>query len=199
MVVSSHKGTGVVTKVDCQVSSCGESDAFAHNRTFHFIRTSSHHTLSLLYHNRTIAALNHNNGHNIAQLGLQWAKDLFNTKPTWTLEPSIETIKVLASKHLGLGQEISQVSFFTQGGFDKMYKIKCDRASFIFRIALPVAPGVKTTSEVATLALVRKNTTIPVPKVIACDADLTNELGIGWILMEHLDGRPLREVWHDMS
>jgi aminoglycoside phosphotransferase (APT) family kinase protein len=133
------------------------------------------------------------------QPGLHWQKGLYSTKPTWTVEPNIDIIKVLASKHLGLGHEVPDVSFFTQGGFNKLYEIKCSKGAFVFRVTLPVAPVVKTSSEVTTLAFVRENTTIPVPKVIAHDPGLTNELGFEWILMERLDGRPLREVWHDLS
>jgi aminoglycoside phosphotransferase (APT) family kinase protein len=59
---------------------------------------------------------------------------------------------------------------------------------------LPVTPKVKTLSEVATLAYVREKTSIPVPKVVAYDADLTNELGFEYIRMERVDGHPLREM-----
>ncbi|KAH7095637.1 kinase-like domain-containing protein [Paraphoma chrysanthemicola] len=136
---------------------------------------------------------------NIAQPGLRWDKGLFSTKPSWTTEPSIDIIKTLASKHLDLENEVPGVSFFAQGSFNKLYEIKCSKGVFIFRVTLPVAPGVKTSSEVATLAFVREHTTVPVPRVIACDPDLTNELGFEWILMERLEGRPLREKWHDLS
>ncbi|KAH7086000.1 kinase-like domain-containing protein [Paraphoma chrysanthemicola] len=136
---------------------------------------------------------------NIAQPGLRWDKGLFSTKPSWTTEPNIDIIKVLASKHLDLKMEVPGISFFAQGSFNKLYEIKCSKGVFIFRITLPVAPGVKQSSELATLAFVREHTTIPVPEVIAFESDLTNELGFEWVLMERLDGRPLREKWHDLS
>jgi hypothetical protein len=64
--------------------------------------------------------------------------------------------------------------------------------------SLPVAPGVKTKSEFATLAFVHEKTNILVPLVIAYDADLTNELGFECMLMERIDARPLHEMWHEI-
>ena len=55
-------------------------------------------------------------------------------------------------------------------------------------------PFYKTTSEVATLAYIRRYTTIPVPEVIAHCAIAEKELGFEWILMEKIHGVPLREV-----
>ena len=86
-----------------------------------------------------------------------------------------------------------------QRGFNKIFAIDCPKGRFIFRVSLPVAPGVKTKSEFATLAFVREKTEIPVPLVIAYDADLTNELGFEWMLTQRVDARPLHEVWHKIS
>lgn len=48
-------------------------------------------------------------------------------------------------------------------------------------------------SEAATLAYLGRCTTIPVPRVFdwACESDPANPLGVGYILMEKLDGRAL--------
>lgn len=54
------------------------------------------------------------------------------------------------------------------------------------RVSLPVDPHYKTSSGVATLDLIYKRTTIPVPKVIAHEASNENELGFEWILMEYM-------------
>ncbi|KAF1943242.1 hypothetical protein EJ02DRAFT_443490 [Clathrospora elynae] len=51
-------------------------------------------------------------------------------------------------------------------------------------LGLSLGEDFSTKSEVATLAFVRKKTSIPVPQVIAHDADLKNELGFEWMLME---------------
>jgi aminoglycoside phosphotransferase (APT) family kinase protein len=131
---------------------------------------------------------------NVAQPGLQWRKGLLGAKPAWTESPSIDIIKKLSIKHLNLGdKDTFAVEFFAEGTCNKLYAITCSKGKFIFRVTLPVAPNVKTLSDIATLSFVRRKTTIPVPKVIAFDADLTNEFGFEWILMVHMDGRPLRE------
>ncbi|KAJ5558471.1 hypothetical protein N7461_002443 [Penicillium sp. DV-2018c] len=48
-------------------------------------------------------------------------------------------------------------------------------------------------SEAATMTYLQQNTCIPTPKVFdwACESDPENLLGIGYILMEKLDGKPL--------
>jgi aminoglycoside phosphotransferase (APT) family kinase protein len=136
---------------------------------------------------------------NVAQQGLRWQKGLFTAKPVWTNEPSIPIMQALVARHLQLEREAPGISFFAEGAFNKLYAVDCTKGRFIFRVALPVAPKAKTLSEVATLAFVQAKTTIPVPSVIAYDANLTNALGFEWILMSRLDGQCLRERWHDLS
>lgn len=45
-------------------------------------------------------------------------------------------------------------------------------------------------SEVATMAYVRKHTRIPVPEIYASDATSNNELGVPYVLMECIHGKP---------
>jgi hypothetical protein len=136
----------------------------------------------------------------VDQPGLKWEVDTFSMEPCWTDEPSIDIIAKLARKHLELsGEEECVVEAFAEGAFNKLFTIDCAKGRFVFRVSLPVAPGVKTKSEFATLAFVHKKTNVPVPLVIAYDADLTNELGFEWMLMERIDARPLHEVWHEIS
>jgi hypothetical protein len=54
-------------------------------------------------------------------------------------------------------------------------------------------------SEAATMAYLQEHTLIPTPKVFdwACESDPKNPLGVGYILMEKLDGKPLR--WPEMT
>ena len=63
------------------------------------------------------------------------------------------------------------------------------------RVSLPVDPYFKTASEVATLQFIQKNTSIPVPRVIAFDASVDNELGFEWILMTKIPGVCLQSLW----
>ncbi|KAI4641671.1 hypothetical protein J4E93_007769 [Alternaria ventricosa] len=136
----------------------------------------------------------------IEQPGLYWKPGLFGARPTWTKEPSLDKITELAHNHLKLPQdELVDLRPFAEGAFNKLYEVICSKGQFIFRVTLPVAPEVKTRSEVATLSLLHERTNIPVPEIIADNDDLEDDLGFEWILMERMPGRPLREVWHKMS
>jgi hypothetical protein len=97
------------------------------------------------------------------------------------------------------GDDNCSVKAFAEGAFNKLFTVDCSKGRFIFRISLPVAPHVKTQSEFVILAFVRERTDIPVPLVMAYDADLANELDFEWMLMQFIDARPLHEVWHEMS
>lgn len=138
--------------------------------------------------------------HNINQPGLGWEPSIWGADPVWTIEPSQDIIQKLAVQHLGLTtDEQCVVTFFDEGAFNKLYSIKCHEGDYIFRVALPVAPKIKTLSEIATVSFIQAKTTIPVPKILAYDANLNNELGFEWILMEKVKGRPLHAVWHEIS
>ena len=137
---------------------------------------------------------------NIEQPGLYWKPGLFGARPTWTKEPSIDKATELARKHLDLPQdELIELKPFAEGAFNKLYEIACSKGQFVFRVTLPVAPKVKTSSEVATLGFLGQKTNIPVPEIAAHSENLEDVLGFEWILMERMPGRPLREVWHEMS
>lgn len=67
-----------------------------------------------------------------------------------------------------------------------------------FRLARTSSPPLEVRdwilqSEAATMTYLQQNTCIPTPKVFdwACESDPANELGVGYILMEKLDGIPL--------
>jgi aminoglycoside phosphotransferase len=133
---------------------------------------------------------------NISQPGLVWEKRLLSDAPTWSIEPSIDVIEKLARRYLDCD---CNVAFFSQGAFNKLYSVDSSREAFVFRVTLPVAPKTKTLSEVATMSFVRETTSIPVPRILAYNTDLDNELGFEWILMERINGRPLQECWHELS
>ncbi len=123
--------------------------------------------------------------------------------PVWPREPNVDVIKLLAKRHLiaelpaAFDGELLEVSFFAEGGFNKLYQISCagHHTSYLFRVAIPIVPYYKTESEVATIAFVHANTSIPVPRVFAWDSNRGNELTFEWILMEKMDGVPLWDVW----
>lgn len=132
----------------------------------------------------------------VQQPGLLWESSLFGDAPAWSKEPFIDVIEKIARRYLKCR---CVVAFLAQGAFNKVYTVECRKGTFIFRATLPVSPKAKTLSEVATMTLVRTKTTVPVPKVIAYNADLNNELGFEWILMERVNGRTLRQRWHELS
>jgi aminoglycoside phosphotransferase (APT) family kinase protein len=107
----------------------------------------------------------------VHQPGLHWENDLFGEVPKWTEEPSIDIMKKLIIQHLELDNE-PELRFFAAGALNKLYAFQCAKGSYLMRVVLPVAPGVKTESEVATLNFIREITSIPVPRVVASDHSL---------------------------
>ena len=123
--------------------------------------------------------------------------------PVWPHDPDVNTIKSLAKRHLvaelpnSFDDTQIEVSFFTEGGFNKLYDVSYPghHTSYLFRVTLPIEPYYKTESEVATIAFLRANSSIPVPQVFAWDSNRNNELHFEWILMAKIDGVPLWDVW----
>lgn len=67
-----------------------------------------------------------------------------------------------------------------------------------FRLARTSSPPLEVRnwvlqSEAATMTYLQQHTRIPTPRIFdwACESDPTNQLGVGYILMEKLDGKPL--------
>ncbi|KAJ5171733.1 hypothetical protein N7492_004326 [Penicillium capsulatum] len=52
-------------------------------------------------------------------------------------------------------------------------------------------------SEVYTMRLLRRETTIPIPEVFAFSDTCSNKLGVPFILMQFIEGKPLYEFWED--
>lgn len=50
-----------------------------------------------------------------------------------------------------------------------------------------------------TLSLVRSHTTIPVPKVLAWDSDISNPVGAEYIIMDKVPGVQIFKVWDEMD
>jgi hypothetical protein len=52
-------------------------------------------------------------------------------------------------------------------------------------------------SELTTMRHVTAKTVIPIPKIYHSDLDPANKVGAPYMLLEHLPGRNLHDVWHD--
>ena len=123
------------------------------------------------------------------------------------MEPDIVIIKAIALKHLAsklpstLDLDSIEVEFFAQGGFNKLYSISFDghNTRYVFRVALPLVPYYRIESEAAVLSYIKKNTSIPVARVIAWDSSAANNLGFEWILLEMIDGITLYDVWRKIT
>jgi hypothetical protein len=134
------------------------------------------------------------------QAGLEWVEEMFDLEPRWTKEPDVNIIASIARTHLGCDEGASPgVSFYAQGAFNKLYMITTPSTICFMSVSLPVDPHYKTESEVATVAFVRQNTSLPVPKTIAFDCNNENKLGFEWTLMEMMPGVPLHKRWRKMS
>jgi aminoglycoside phosphotransferase (APT) family kinase protein len=128
-------------------------------------------------------------------------RDLFGgSEPQWKVEPDLSVIEKIVSQHLCAGpSEQCKVEYFTKGAFNRLYRITIGDKSFLMRISLPVDPGYKTRSEVATIEFVSKNTSAPVPQIVAYDDSADNELGFEWSLRPMIPGTTLHERWRKMS
>ncbi|SMR61290.1 unnamed protein product [Zymoseptoria tritici ST99CH_3D1] len=134
------------------------------------------------------------------QYGLIWEPEAFgNLSPRWSAEPSISEIEALCRQHLHLDpQEPCTATLHERGGTSIVYTIEALARSpgkWMFKFCLPVDPGRKTRSEVATMRLVKETAGIPVPEVVAYDSSNQNLLGFEWILMEFMPGTELTNVW----
>ncbi|KAK4697900.1 hypothetical protein P7C71_g238, partial [Lecanoromycetidae sp. Uapishka_2] len=142
----------------------------------------------------------------IRQDRLHWTGGYYR-EAVWPREPDIDVIRSLARRHLvaelpaHVEDALLQVSFFAEGGFNKLYQIAYagHHTSFLLRVALPIVPYYKTESEVATISFLRSNTSISVPRIFAWDSNRDNELTFEWILMEKIAGEPLWDLWRSIS
>lgn len=134
----------------------------------------------------------------IDQKGLAWVPTIWGSEPKWTIEPSSAAVAEAAHRHLNLSDaEVAgaSIDFLNQGAFNKLYTITCSRGVFIMRVTLPVDPGYKTASEAATIELLRRRTSIPVPRVLGYDMSPDNLIGFEWMLMDRVAGVTLDKAW----
>lgn len=128
------------------------------------------------------------------QHGLGWERETFSLTPTWTVEPTIESIVETLKTRVGRNTTY-HVKHWRDGRYNKFYLVSFRGCHFVLKITLPICPTLKTESEVATLEWVHHNTALPVPRVKYYDASRNNPIGFEWILMDRVEGVPLSECW----
>lgn len=137
----------------------------------------------------------------INQDGLEWVEGTFGLEPHWTRDPDTTVIAQISQRHLQLSTTTSiDVSFHSSSAFSKFYQVSTPESSYLFRVTLPVDPGFRTESAVATANFVSNiPSPISTPAIIAHSSDNTNELGFEWILMRSAPGTPLHKIWRKLS
>jgi len=128
--------------------------------------------------------------------GLAWVQKTFHLEPQWTVDPDLGAIKQTIQS-LRPSSTV-QVTFLTQGAFNKLYDVKIDNEVFIIRVSLPVDPYYKTMSEVSTMDWISRTASIPVPRVITYQSSRENPIGFEWIIMTKMPGKPLKEIWRSL-
>lgn len=101
----------------------------------------------------------------------------------------IAIIEFLTLQNLALGRDARyEVHFHIQGAFNKLYKADTDSGTALMRVSTP-----RHMSEVTTIELVRQETEMPIPKIIASDESDHSDFGLEWMLVELVAGQPLRK------
>ncbi|KZL85782.1 kinase-like protein [Colletotrichum incanum] len=130
--------------------------------------------------------------------GHKWVHTLWGLEARWTVEPDTIVVMETVKSTLNIRTACS-IEFLAKGAFNKLYVVKYAENEVVARITLPVDPKWKTLSEVATLKWVHQNTSLPVSEVLGFNADRTNPVGFGWIIMTKVPGRPWADAWQGIS
>ncbi|KAF5336200.1 hypothetical protein D9757_015443 [Collybiopsis confluens] len=80
-----------------------------------------------------------------------------------------------------------------------VYSFQLPTQSVVARLVAPVKPLFKTESEVAAMDYLRCHTGLPVPIVYVYCSQSSNPVGAEWLLMEHMPGVELGEVWDQFN
>ncbi|PYH73234.1 uncharacterized protein BO88DRAFT_421641 [Aspergillus vadensis CBS 113365] len=113
-------------------------------------------------------------------------------------------VDALCSVAAALGDVPSPVASVDkmEGGFSKALLIRKENGSeVVAKIPCQIAGPARltTASEVGVLEYLRRNTTIPIPRVLSWSSDRANSVGVEYIVMEKATGVPLFRVWGDMT
>lgn len=128
------------------------------------------------------------------------------TEDSWAFEPPPLDLNYDALKHIGSyfvpGSHglCIDISTLRRGQFHEIRVLHFeDGWTCIGRFTREAEPLAKVESELATIEYVRKNTSIPVPQVYLVSHSDNHVVGAPFILMEHIHGSPLDDLWGDLS
>jgi hypothetical protein len=145
---------------------------------------------------------------------MAWEKDHWGEmQRVWTSEPSLEAITHLCEVLLEIP---AKIKFLAQGGVpipavasyltttDYQYSsiqqtVHSHFNSIIQILRHAIHPHLKTESEAATLEWFLRETSIPVPRVIALCSNSEYEPVFEWMLMDHMPGTVLADAWGSIS
>ncbi|KAI1747165.1 phosphotransferase enzyme family-domain-containing protein [Xylaria castorea] len=130
--------------------------------------------------------------------GVAWMYHGLCCYPTWTVEPTIESVIATLKVAISPDHEYG-VRLLHNGTLSKLYDVSFNNQAFVMRVCLPVCAVTKTEAEVATLDWVSQYTPLPVPHVRAYDSSRNNPLGYEWLLMTKLEGKPLSTCWSSVT
>lgn len=114
--------------------------------------------------------------------------------PTYGISFTREQADDLIEKYLN--KKIKAFECIDTGYNNLIFFIDVDESPerYVLKIGGRYWNKIKTEAEVNALELIRKYTTIPVPKVLAYSSDRMNEYAVEWILMTRLSGENLSHI-----
>ncbi|KAI3324256.1 kinase-like domain-containing protein [Xylariaceae sp. AK1471] len=112
----------------------------------------------------------------------------------------------IAKRYLNLPNTSGTLIARISGSYNITYVIELENVKLVVRVpatgwgsGLTHAAADAMESQVATIRLIRSNTTIPVPEIYALDTSVNNEIGAPYLCMSFIPGKPVSEVWFDYS
>ncbi|KAK7398064.1 hypothetical protein QQX98_012572 [Neonectria punicea] len=87
------------------------------------------------------------------------------------------------------------IYFITLPPTEKSY----GHSELVFRVSGRHLPTIKTMNEVGVMTWLSKNTTIPLPEVIAYDASVDNPIGYEYTLLSRVQGVTLSDIYDSLS
>lgn len=158
--------------------------------------------------------------------GLRWMMGPWlSIYPEWTVDLSEEVVEELCREYLLRGRPRQdkitklEIRYLTAGAFNRVYVVnsttqhnssvaeqrnhgnvqELSTFKLAFRVTLPIHPGLKSLSEVATIKFLQGHTTVPVVSVLDSTHHQDDRLGFEWMIQSFSPGRKLGACWDDLD